>query len=98
MDRFFHVFFTMLPQFLFVTYGGFTHNRCWYRILALCSRFPWRMNSCKQLKLVRNFLFFQNQVIWVPGSFEIGVAALKKLGKSVKFHAVLCIGAVVWLP
>ncbi|WZY88977.1 hypothetical protein YC2023_045712 [Brassica napus] len=29
---------------------------------------------------------------------EASVAALKKLGKSVKFHAVLCIGAVVWLP
>ncbi|KAF2602222.1 hypothetical protein F2Q70_00026913 [Brassica cretica] len=33
-------------------------------------------------------------VIWVPGSFEIGVAA-QKLGKSGKFHAVLCIGAVI---
>jgi 6,7-dimethyl-8-ribityllumazine synthase len=34
------------------------------------------------------------QVIWVPGSFEIGVVA-QNLGKSGKFHAVLCIGAVV---
>ncbi|KAL0704795.1 hypothetical protein Bca4012_071220 [Brassica carinata] len=40
--------------------------------------------SCKQLKLV----------IWVPGSFEIGVAA-QKLGNSGKFHAVLCIGAMI---
>ncbi|CAN7042504.1 unnamed protein product [Brassica oleracea var. botrytis] len=34
-------------------------------------------------------IFLKNQVIWVPGSFEIGVAA-QKLGKSGKFHAVLC--------
>ncbi|WZY82351.1 hypothetical protein YC2023_028735 [Brassica napus] len=35
-----------------------------------------------------------NQVIWVPGSFEIGVVA-QRLGKSGNFHAVLCIGAVI---
>ncbi|WZZ58314.1 hypothetical protein YC2023_058421 [Brassica napus] len=35
-----------------------------------------------------------NFVIWVPGSFEIGVAA-QKLGNSGKFHAVLCIGAMI---
>ncbi|KAL0711292.1 hypothetical protein Bca4012_018270 [Brassica carinata] len=34
------------------------------------------------------------QVIWVPGSFEIGVVA-QNLGKSGNFHAVLCIGAVI---
>ncbi|WZZ58147.1 hypothetical protein YC2023_058254 [Brassica napus] len=34
------------------------------------------------------------QVIWVPGSFEIGVVA-QKLGKSGNFHAILCIGDVV---
>ncbi|XP_027346765.1 6,7-dimethyl-8-ribityllumazine synthase, chloroplastic isoform X2 [Abrus precatorius] len=33
-------------------------------------------------------------VVWVPGSFEIGVVAAK-LGKSGKYHAILCIGAVV---
>ncbi|KAL6531979.1 hypothetical protein OROGR_013949 [Orobanche gracilis] len=33
-------------------------------------------------------------VVWVPGSFEIGVVA-EKLGKSRKYQAVLCIGAVV---
>ncbi|KAK4776740.1 hypothetical protein SAY86_005428 [Trapa natans] len=33
-------------------------------------------------------------VVWVPGSFEIGVAA-QKLGKSGKYHSVLCIGAVI---
>ncbi|KAL6562767.1 hypothetical protein OROGR_003774 [Orobanche gracilis] len=33
-------------------------------------------------------------VVWVPGSFEIGVVA-EKLGKSRKYEAVLCIGAVV---
>ncbi|KAK4750327.1 hypothetical protein SAY87_027776 [Trapa incisa] len=33
-------------------------------------------------------------VVWVPGSFEIGVAA-QKLGKSGKYHCVLCIGAVI---
>ncbi|KAJ4904211.1 hypothetical protein Rs2_18162 [Raphanus sativus] len=34
------------------------------------------------------------EVIWVPGSFEIGVVA-QNLGNSGKFHAVLCIGAVI---
>ncbi|CAN7138302.1 unnamed protein product [Brassica rapa subsp. narinosa] len=34
------------------------------------------------------------EVIWVPGSFEIGVVA-QNLGKSGKFNAVLCIGAVI---
>ncbi|XP_028116588.1 6,7-dimethyl-8-ribityllumazine synthase, chloroplastic [Camellia sinensis] len=33
-------------------------------------------------------------VVWVPGSFEIGVAA-EKLGKSHKYQAILCIGAVI---
>ncbi|XP_022887514.1 6,7-dimethyl-8-ribityllumazine synthase, chloroplastic [Olea europaea var. sylvestris] len=33
-------------------------------------------------------------VVWVPGSFEIGVVA-EKLGKSRKYQAVLCIGAVI---
>lgn len=33
-------------------------------------------------------------VIWVPGSFEIGVVA-QRLGKSGRYHAVLCIGAVI---
>ncbi|PKI78159.1 6,7-dimethyl-8-ribityllumazine synthase, chloroplastic [Punica granatum] len=33
-------------------------------------------------------------VVWVPGSFEIGVVA-QKLGKSGKYHSVLCIGAVI---
>lgn len=33
-------------------------------------------------------------VIWVPGSFEIPLVA-QTLGKSGKYHAVLCIGAVV---
>ncbi|KAK2974336.1 hypothetical protein RJ640_018043, partial [Escallonia rubra] len=33
-------------------------------------------------------------VVWVPGSFEIGLVA-EKLGKSQKYHAILCIGAVV---
>ena len=33
--------------------------------------------------------------MWVPGSFEIGVVA-QQLGKSGKYNAVLCIGAVVW--
>ncbi|KAL1366393.1 6,7-dimethyl-8-ribityllumazine synthase, chloroplastic isoform X2 [Arachis ipaensis] len=33
-------------------------------------------------------------VVWVPGSFEIGVVAAR-LGKSGKYHAVVCIGAVV---
>uniref|UniRef100_A0A7N2RCU1 6,7-dimethyl-8-ribityllumazine synthase n=2 Tax=Quercus lobata TaxID=97700 RepID=A0A7N2RCU1_QUELO len=33
-------------------------------------------------------------VVWVPGSFEIGVAA-ERLGKSQKYHAILCIGAVI---
>ncbi|KAL5578620.1 hypothetical protein UlMin_011062 [Ulmus minor] len=33
-------------------------------------------------------------VVWVPGSFEIGVVATR-LGKSGKYHAVVCIGAVI---
>ncbi|GMY33012.1 6,7-dimethyl-8-ribityllumazine synthase, chloroplastic [Fagus crenata] len=33
-------------------------------------------------------------VVWVPGSFEIGVVA-DRLGKSQKYHAILCIGAVI---
>ncbi|KAJ0715312.1 putative 6,7-dimethyl-8-ribityllumazine synthase [Helianthus annuus] len=33
-------------------------------------------------------------VFWVPGSFEIGLVA-QKLGQSGKYHAILCIGAVV---
>ncbi|GKU92297.1 hypothetical protein SLEP1_g6045 [Rubroshorea leprosula] len=33
-------------------------------------------------------------VVWVPGSFEIGIVA-EKLGKSGKYHAILCIGAVI---
>ncbi|KAL8487220.1 hypothetical protein ACS0TY_023767 [Phlomoides rotata] len=33
-------------------------------------------------------------VVWVPGAFEIGLAA-EKLGKSRKYQAVVCIGAVV---
>ncbi|KAL5187858.1 6,7-dimethyl-8-ribityllumazine synthase, chloroplastic [Glycine soja] len=33
-------------------------------------------------------------VVWVPGSFEIGVVA-ERLGKSGKYHAIICIGAVV---
>ncbi|XP_010524202.1 PREDICTED: 6,7-dimethyl-8-ribityllumazine synthase, chloroplastic-like [Tarenaya hassleriana] len=34
------------------------------------------------------------EVVWVPGSFEIGVVA-QRLGKSGKYNAVLCIGAVI---
>ncbi|XP_075504934.1 6,7-dimethyl-8-ribityllumazine synthase, chloroplastic-like [Primulina tabacum] len=33
-------------------------------------------------------------VVWVPGSFEIGVVA-EKLGKSRKYQAIVCIGAVI---
>uniref|UniRef100_A0A2P2JEY9 6,7-dimethyl-8-ribityllumazine synthase n=1 Tax=Rhizophora mucronata TaxID=61149 RepID=A0A2P2JEY9_RHIMU len=33
-------------------------------------------------------------VVWVPGSFEIGVVA-DRLGRSRNYHAVLCIGAVI---
>ncbi|CAI0601334.1 unnamed protein product [Linum tenue] len=33
-------------------------------------------------------------VVWVPGSFEVGVVA-EKLGKSGNYNAVLCIGAVI---
>ncbi|CAN1146259.1 6,7-dimethyl-8-ribityllumazine synthase, chloroplastic, partial [Linum perenne] len=32
-------------------------------------------------------------VVWLPGSFEVGVVA-EKLGKSGKYDVVLCIGAV----
>ncbi|CAJ2677844.1 unnamed protein product [Trifolium pratense] len=33
-------------------------------------------------------------VVWVPGGFEIGVVATR-LGKSGKYHAIVCIGAVI---
>ncbi|OMO72581.1 6,7-dimethyl-8-ribityllumazine synthase [Corchorus olitorius] len=33
-------------------------------------------------------------VIWVPGCFEIGLTA-ERLGKLRKYHAILCIGAVI---
>ncbi|KAL7145709.1 hypothetical protein ABFS83_07G105700 [Erythranthe nasuta] len=33
-------------------------------------------------------------VLWVPGSFEIGIVA-EKLGKSRKYQAIVCIGAVI---
>ncbi|CAN4105094.1 unnamed protein product [Withania somnifera] len=33
-------------------------------------------------------------VVWVPGCFELGVAA-QLLGKSQKYQAILCIGAVI---
>ncbi|XP_015083142.1 6,7-dimethyl-8-ribityllumazine synthase, chloroplastic [Solanum pennellii] len=33
-------------------------------------------------------------VVWVPGSFEIGVVA-QQLGKSRKYQSILCIGAVI---
>jgi 6,7-dimethyl-8-ribityllumazine synthase len=33
-------------------------------------------------------------VVWVPGSFEIPQAALK-LAKAGKFHAVICLGALI---
>lgn len=33
-------------------------------------------------------------VVWVPGSFEIAVVA-ERLGKSHKYQAILCIGAVI---
>ncbi|CAI9090058.1 OLC1v1024747C1 [Oldenlandia corymbosa var. corymbosa] len=33
-------------------------------------------------------------VVWVPGSFEIGVVA-ERLGRSKKYDAIVCIGAVV---
>ncbi|KDP46714.1 hypothetical protein JCGZ_06502 [Jatropha curcas] len=33
-------------------------------------------------------------VVWVPGSFEIGIVA-ERLGKSGNYHAILCIGAVI---
>ncbi|KAF3451102.1 hypothetical protein FNV43_RR07191 [Rhamnella rubrinervis] len=33
-------------------------------------------------------------VVWVPGSFEIGIVATR-LGKSGRYNAILCIGAVI---
>lgn len=39
-------------------------------------------------------IFIVHQVVWVPGSFEVPVVA-EKLGKSGKYQAILCIGAVV---
>ncbi|KXG76130.1 6,7-dimethyl-8-ribityllumazine synthase [Thermotalea metallivorans] len=34
------------------------------------------------------------EVAWVPGAFEIPLAA-KKMAKSQKYHAVICLGAVI---
>lgn len=33
-------------------------------------------------------------VVWVPGSYELGIVA-QRLGNSGKYHAIVCIGAVV---
>ncbi|KAK9705943.1 hypothetical protein RND81_07G094200 [Saponaria officinalis] len=33
-------------------------------------------------------------VVWVPGCYELGVVA-QRLGKSGKYHAIVCIGAVI---
>lgn len=48
---------------------------------------------CSFFIAVLSVIFF-HQVVWVPGSFEIGVVA-EKLGKSKKYQAIVCIGAVV---
>ena len=45
--------------------------------------------------LVRHGAKKQNlTIIWVPGSFEIPLAAIR-LAKSGKYHAVICLGAVI---
>ncbi len=45
--------------------------------------------------LVRHGAKRQNlTIIWVPGSFEIPLAAIR-LAKSGKYHAVICLGAVI---
>ncbi len=36
----------------------------------------------------------QHEVFWVPGSFEIPVVA-KRLAESGRYHAVVCLGAVI---
>ncbi|KAA3463386.1 6,7-dimethyl-8-ribityllumazine synthase, chloroplastic-like [Gossypium australe] len=36
-----------------------------------------------------------DQVVWVPGSFEIGIVA-ERLGKSRNYHSIFCIGAVAY--
>ena len=41
-----------------------------------------------------NSRFWDLQIAWVPGSFELPVVA-KGLAKSGKYDAVVCIGAVV---
>ncbi|XP_015582298.1 6,7-dimethyl-8-ribityllumazine synthase, chloroplastic isoform X2 [Ricinus communis] len=55
-----------------------------------------RFNEIVTKKLLEGALetFERYSVVWVPGSFEIGVVA-ERLGKSRKYHAILCIGAVV---
>lgn len=55
---------------------------------------PRGMCVCHEHKVLIKYSPNSFQVVWVPGSFEIGIVA-EKLGKSGKYHAVLCIGAVV---
>uniref|UniRef100_A0A803KTY4 6,7-dimethyl-8-ribityllumazine synthase n=1 Tax=Chenopodium quinoa TaxID=63459 RepID=A0A803KTY4_CHEQI len=39
-------------------------------------------------------MYICDQVVWVPGAYELGVTA-QALGQSGKYHAIVCLGAVV---
>ena len=60
----------------------------------LIFKLSWNLNFV-QLRLGSFYIILLfPQVVWVPGSFEVGVVA-ERLGKSKKYQAILCIGAVV---
>lgn len=71
--------------------------------MILCSRIYHIIDSMQTLgSMISSLFHFMAsslimkfvQVVWVPGSFEIGVVA-QQLGKSQKYQSILCIGAVV---
>lgn len=69
------------------------------KIAVVVSRFN-ELISSKLLSGAIDFLTRVNfnmknlTVVWVPGAFEIGIAA-KKLTQSLKYDGVLCLGAVI---
>ena len=69
-----------------------------YNIAIVASRFNKTIvdNLVKgaRFHLVEKQKFKEPEVFWVPGAFEIPVIA-KTLAKSKKYHAIICLGAVI---